>query len=333
MEDYDLVELAKYPFTSKAKKYVSSLELTLDDIAGHNIYSQAFNIGAEKVLNAAKNDEIKGFSRRDKLDLTLEVLSYPIARMLSQSMGRHTAQKYAESEAERIYQSLRHEKKEVITEIAKDAGFELSSSIALPKYLSLTSALAKKNPRLKLINRTIKKGLVEVDDDEMPLFIKQAIKNKIMEPVDTTKIPNSIKKHANELKILLSGERKIASIDEIDSSALPPCMTNMISALEDGIASHNGMFILATFLSNLGLEEEKVLTIFSKSPKYDEEKARYQLRYITGDATGTKYTCPTCATIKSSGLCRWDCKVKHPLQYYRRHSKSKVIKRGKNRGL
>jgi DNA primase large subunit len=105
-------------------------------------------------------------------------------------------------------------------------------------------------------------------------------------------------------------------------------MKKMISQLGDGVLSHNGMFILACFLGNLGLNEEKILAVFSKSPKYDAEKAKYQLGYILGDATGTKYTCPTCATIASCGFCSRDCGIKHPLQYYRNKS-VKVIKKKK----
>jgi DNA primase large subunit len=98
-------------------------------------------------------------------------------------------------------------------------------------------------------------------------------------------------------------------------------MNAITGAMESGIASHAGMFILATFLANLGLTRDGILSVYSRSPKYDEEKTLYQLGFITGERGGTEYTCPTCATIKSQGLCRADCPVKHPLQYYRRHAK------------
>ena len=71
-----------------------------------------------------------------------------------------------------------------------------------------------------------------------------------------------------------------------------------------------------------------MLAIFSRSAKYDEEKTLYQLSFITGERGGTQYTCPTCQNIKSQGLCKADCPVKHPLQYYRNHARRKpaVIK-------
>jgi DNA primase large subunit len=104
---------------------------------------------------------------------------------------------------------------------------------------------------------------------------------------------------------------------------MPPCMKGLVAAMEGGVASHNAMFILATFLANLGLSTDDLVKVFAKSPKFDEEKTRYQLGFLTGESGGTEYTCPTCATIKSHGLCKAECQVKHPLQHYRRNAKRK----------
>ncbi len=130
------------------------------------------------------------------------------------------------------------------------------------------------------------------------------------------------------LDTMLNQGAIISSVDELDTDALPPCMKAMISAMEMGHASHQSMFMLATFLSNLGLTEQQILGVYSKSPKFDAEKASYQLKYITGEVRGTEYICPACPTIKSQGLCTSQCDVKHPLQYYRRRAK-KVNKKKK----
>ena len=152
---------------------------------------------------------------------------------------------------------------------------------------------------------------------------QRAVKNRVMEPLDASKIPSEIKKAALNLKTALAGERTSIKIEQLEEAALPPCIKGMVAAMEAGLASHNAMFILATFLANLGLTLDDIVSVFSKSPKFDEEKTRYQLGFISGARSGTEYTCPACVTIKSHGLCKAECKVKHPLQYYRQKAKLK----------
>ncbi len=91
----------------------------------------------------------------------------------------------------------------------------------------------------------------------------------------------------------------------------------MLSSLGAGNISHNSMFILGTFFIGLGLPVDEILKILSKFPKFDEEKSRYHIEFLAGEKSTIKYSCPSCAKIKSYGLCVNDCKVKHPLQFYR----------------
>jgi DNA primase large subunit len=65
-----------------------------------------------------------------------------------------------------------------------------------------------------------------------------------------------------------------------------------------------------------------IAQLYARSPDFDAEKTMYQVEHITGrGGSGTEYTAPACAAMKTTGLCiRPDplCeKVNHPLSYYK----------------
>ncbi|MBD3387476.1 MAG: hypothetical protein GF416_00480 [Candidatus Altiarchaeales archaeon] len=328
MEAEELEVLAKYPFLTRSREYVGSLNLSFEDIVKHPIYSASLDMGRKRVIDCID----KSFKPEtgDRLTSELTILSYPVARMLAHSIGKAAALKYAAGEAEASYKLLKNEDGKVVGEISEDLDLKRGEGMMpLIEYTKYAAGLSRSNPKWKLVNRVVDHGKVEVGEGDMRALLREAIKYRVMESPDLNRIPEDVKKVAKNLKSVLSGSTERFEIEYLEDNALPPCMKGMISAMENGVASHQGMFILATFLNNLGLKKEDILGVFARSPKYDEEKAAYQLEFVTGEKGGTEYTCPTCATIKSYGLCKADCPVKHPLQYYRQHArrKPKVKKR------
>jgi len=318
--------LARYPFVSQAREYVSGLGLSFEEMLGHVVYSSMLTMGVERVSACLE----KGYSPdfKDEREARLVILSYPVARMMAASIGRSVFKRYAEGEAHAAAEALAREPREAVEHIMEELGIGFSDgSMHFTEYVRLAAPLGRKNPRWKLVNRVIDAGHVQVDDVEMADLLREAIRARVAEPLDLAKIPKKIKQRAAELKPKVTDAIQVKSIEELDMDALPPCMKGLMDGLETGEAGHQGMFILATFLANLGLSEESILGVYSRSPKFDHEKTAYQLKYVTGEAGGTEYTCPACPTIKSNGLCRGECNVKHPLQFYRaRERRSKVIK-------
>ncbi|MDD3071462.1 MAG: DNA primase regulatory subunit PriL, partial [Methanoculleus horonobensis] len=55
-------------------------------------------------------------------------------------------------------------------------------------------------------------------------------------------------------------------------------------------------------------------------PDFDPDMTMYQVEHISG-RSGTEYTPPSCATMRTFGICAnrdRDCdRVNHPLSYYR----------------
>lgn len=316
----DLEYLAKYPFTPDAKKHVDGLGLSITELLEHPVYSACLESGRARIAGLFEGNYKPPLG--DKLSQELTILSYPIARVIAHATkDRGLLNKYAGAEAELVRKILSREKPDNAASLAEQLGLKISGGkISYISFLKLTSSLNE--PNWLLVNRTVEDGMVEVEDEEIPRLVGQFVKNKILEPLSLKDVPNKLITTANIVKTQYSSYDHV-KVEELEDGALPPCVKAIVSQLEQGTTNHQGMFTLATFLINLGLAKNQILSVFKKSPKYKEDLASYQIEFLSGEKSGTEYSCPSCASLKSSGLCRAECNVKHPLQFYRNNMKRK----------
>ncbi len=315
MTEFDLERIAKYPFLKEAKDYVASLNLTLGEMQNHPVYSSAVDMGRQRIFDAL-NARIKT-DLSDKISQELTILSYVMTRILvNLSSNRRLIFRYASAEAKNAYEFMKNEREDVLQRIKGEVNFKLDGNMMeFTYYLKLTKNLT--DPRWRLVNRVISSGKVEINKYEALELLREAIRLKIMEPIDVKNVPEDFRKIAKQLNTVIIGAPREIRVKEVNKGAIPPCISGMLTSLENGEVSHNAMFILGTFFIGLGLRVDDVVNIFSVSPKFNEEKSRYQIEFLAGEKSNTKYSCPTCAKIKSYGLCISECGVKHPLQYYR----------------
>jgi DNA primase large subunit len=311
--------LAKYPFLKEAKEYVDSLHLTLNDLQNHPVYSGAVELGRQRVIDAVNNSLHQEIE--DKISAEFSILSYVIARIfINLTRNKNLMQRYAQGEAQQMYEFLREEEDDTTRKkIMSEVNLEIPEENNLPfsTYLKFTKNLSKRgDPKWKLVNRELTEGKVKINEWEKLILLREAIQEKILKPITLKGVPKEFFDIANNLNSLL-GVRREVKIKELNEDALPLCIKKILQSLETGEISHQGMFILATFFINLGLRKEKILRIFSKFPKFSEEKTRYQLEFLSGEKSNVKYTCPGCDKIKFYGLCPEDCGVKHPISYYK----------------
>jgi len=313
----DLKTLAKYPFLSEAKEYVASLNLTLDQIREHPLYSSAIDLGRKRVQDALRAEIDSNAS--DKVSQELAVLSYVMARIIVNATGNKTLlARYAKAESYNAYELLRKDSNEALEKVKGDVGFPLQDEwMSFADFLRLSKDMATE-PGWKLASRALDAGRVRINNrSEVLALLREQIRERVAEPVETRHIPAELKTLAKQLNETLSGTTIKVDFKDLNADALPPCIIKMLASMGAGSASHNHMFILATFFIGLGMKPDDVVRIFSKSPKFDEEKTRYQLSFLSGEASTTKYSCPTCAKIKSYGLCVAECGIKHPIHYYK----------------
>ena len=314
---YDLAKLARYPFLKEAREYVSSIRINLSEIQDHPLYSEAIERSKQRIKDLMNARPL--VIPEEKLPQELSILSYAIARILVNHIGnRQLLYKYASGEAESTYSFLLNEqnRKAVQEEVSKDLSFDpKGGKMHYTEYLRVSANISKQEPKWKLVNKAMNAGYVSVDESETLILLREVIKLKILEPIDTKTIPDTLKKAANEIAGLYIRKPDDIKIDQVNENAVPPCLKSMMASLENGTISHNERFIIATFYIGAGLNIDGLLKVFSRFPNYNEEKTRYQLEFLTGEKGATKYNCPSCAKIKSYGLCKAECEVKHPLSY------------------
>jgi len=160
--------------------------------------------------------------------------------------------------------------------------------------------------------------------NELPIEVDPKLKTKIT-PMITDLIT-----------LIQSKKRKFEAKDlgRVSITRFPPCIKQLLGMTQAGEnVPHIGRFALASFLHHIGLSSDQILNLFSTSPDFDVEKARYQVEHITGKISGTEYTPPSCETMKTNSICfnpntlcnkDW---MNHPLTYYRIKGKKVGMKK------
>jgi DNA primase large subunit len=176
----------------------------------------------------------------------------------------------------------------------------------------------------------MEKGYIRISHKDLARIIQETLRNRINEELDSkacdktiykvfssdiTRIQNMVMMHRNSIKT--------APIGKLDNKKLPPCIRNILFAIQAGEnVPHMGRFALVSFLNSLKLSNKEILDLFSTAPDFEEEKTRYQVEHITGSTSSTSYKPPGCDKMRTYGICPVEeidelCKKKkHPLSYY-----------------
>ncbi len=334
-------DLAKYPFSVEAVKYVEGVGLTLSELAKPG-YRVILRRAVERIESAVKLGRVK----TDLTDVEVEILSYPAALALLTIVGEPPLfRRYAVAEAKRVYEELRVDEDWKAQYLAEsnfrwrvrrcaEAGF---FEIFFADYLSVAPSFHA--PSWKLVNRLVSRGWVRVQKYELARLIGEAVRARIASRADSPPpsivVPEEVARAAEDLRKLFESFRKYIKIEEeyagpVVESAFPPCMRSILSDLLKGSSiSHMARFALTSFLLNVGKSVDEVVHLFSLTADFNENVTRYQVEHIAGlRGSRIKYTPPSCSTLRTFGLCVGSgvdplcARVKHPLTYYKIKVKS-----------
>jgi len=183
------------------------------------------------------------------------------------------------------------------------------------------------SPKWKLTNRDLSQGYLTVTEEELKRIMEEAIRERVLKglpiPVDE-RICEALLEYLEPLKEQLDAVRARDRVDlgKAEEGAFPPCIKKMLSDVAKGVnLAHSARFALVSFLLQINMTVDEVVSLFNTSPDFDSEKTRYQVDHISG-ASGTRYRPPACATMATYGNCPGEdeiCKrVRHPLSYYER---------------
>jgi DNA primase large subunit len=268
-------------------------------------------------------------------DLLLqEILAFPVAKIILSFAGEPLLyRKFSEMAADSAFEFILRSKdrSRAAVELANDFSlkFDFSEKQGFFVSLPLNGFLSVK-PRddsLKLVNQLVVQGRVFLDLNGFCRFLREKVFEAVFGslPVPVKGLPRQLELLGKRLKAA-SKKREQAFFREafsgkVSPDAFPPCISQLYSTLASGQKlPHMANFSLAAFLNSIGMPKPQILALFKKSPNFKERIASYQLDRIVKQ----NYAPPSCEKMKEYGLCQnVDCRVKHPLGYYRRHSRPK----------
>ena len=325
---------ARYPFLKESAKYLRDHGVALDALVSSRAYEGARLRGRDRVLEVLEANVIQDHPMATEIEGTLELLSYPVARMIVSAVADPMfIKRYAIAEAKRARRWLRGADLDFVIRAAEELGLQVSKedgnlAVDFTDFLKYSSGMRSKE--WKLINQSVRAGRVLLNSYKVTRLIEQLIAEKIASelPLEVNdQIIDAVSSTVEEIRETLEEEKKNRQAKDMGKVSIvrfPPCMRKLLTMMQAGEnVPHSGRFALVTFLHALGMESEDILHVFSTAPDFDESKAMYQIKHIIGESSGTEYTTPECSTMKSYGICydpdslcnqEW---LKHPLQYYR----------------
>ncbi|WP_134485112.1 hypothetical protein [Candidatus Nitrosocosmicus franklandus] len=176
-----------------------------------------------------------------------------------------------------------------------------------------------------LVNRTLNKGFVYLDSNEIVRLFRNELYLLIIDRIkrmNPKKVPEVIVTISNSIKnrwekmyppIRPSGHHDIT----------PPCIQHIYDQIKNGEnLSHPARVLLGTFLIYSNKSMEEMLDMFKRLPDFNEKITRYQLEHLAGKRGNTKqYFVPSCEKIKLNNLCFETevCKgISNPAQFFYR---------------
>jgi DNA primase large subunit len=271
----------------------------------------------------------------------ISAISYLYSRILLSNLDDWVLRRYAIRKSDAISELLSREPYEVLKIVASDLGVGaefLNSTVKVHVTTFLKVSVRMRAKEWRLINRSVRKGMVDLSRDDFERVIKEFLRERLSTKqhefmADSIKKYDFILRDIDELRILARSVRKTMpklSIEKINTSQFPPCMRRILSDLQAGVnLPHTARFAITSFLLNLGMDVEEIISLYRMAPDFDEEKTRYQVEHIAG-AKGTEYHPPACDTMKTYHNCYADdsCRgIYHPLDYYLKRQERSEKKR------
>lgn len=332
----ELSKLARYPFLDDSKIYVKNNAISVEDLLEDSLYERARTIGVERLDKAFKERDVGNRSLATESDCIMELLSYPIARMIAVCIGdNYFKRRYALGEASHAYRNLINEPTSFLIDVSKEFKLDVKYFEDTNKISMLFTDYIRNAPtrykEWKMINREMKKGYIRISHKDLARLIQESLRRRINDELDARKCDEAVHKifssDIRRIQSMVSSHKKnieAMPIGKLSIEKLPPCMKDMLAAIQAGEnVPHMGRFAIVAFLNSIKLSTADILKLFSSAPDYEEDKTRYQVEHITGSISSTSYAPPGCDKMRTYGICPIEkiddlCKkTRHPLSYYK----------------
>ncbi|RXE55420.1 DNA primase [Methanoculleus taiwanensis] len=319
----DIKELVKYPFLKESEQLVRKQFESLDRFLAGPRGGEALKHAEERVLDALAGKKEFRDDEAHQVSPEIEIASYALARMLVSCNGdRMLIDRLTRFEARRALHFLEAEEPEKKQYIAQSVGLDIGrGTIPVSGYVELVAQL--RDSRWRLINRDVRAGIVTLDTDERDELLRERIRVVLTRQLPL-KVPKSLCEQFAPITAGITAayqQQILEQFGAVEENAFPPCIGSLIAAITAGTnLPHMGRFAVTAFLHTIGLSPTEIVGMFQRAPDFDVGKTMYQVEHISG-RSGTEYTPPSCATMRTFGLCvnreKLCERVSHPLSYYR----------------
>jgi DNA primase large subunit len=308
---------AKYPFLSSATPLLRTYHIT-------SLPQEVRARAQERVLEAIERGE-KGVLPKLS-NPWIELLSFAFSRALILYVDDDwLRRRWALAEAARVERLLHGESDEVLLYVINDLGLQVKTAdgkwiMHFSQYLHLSKRLTTE-PRWKLVNRLMDKGLVTLTRPEVIRLVREWLYDSFVQSK-----PVPVNWHPEEAKAIKEALQKRAAktVAPAPSKEWAPCMVALRNRVAD--AGHFGLFALAAYMAQKGYGVNEIVDVLRVRSDFDERIARYQVEHIAGQrGSRVKYRPPSCQSMKTHGLCIENGKhcpnnIKNPLQYTNRQT-------------
>ncbi len=329
----------------EAAEHVREVGLDINELES-DFFVPFLDRAEERVYNALLDVSAyaKTQPRDEPKEYEIEIFSFPIAVMLVVATeDSFIKSRYALAEAKRASALLRGEEKEKLLEVANNFGWDARpvNDFSLQPYafmlrfpVFLKNATGFHDTNWKLVNHLMIDGEVYLTQREVSRLLEEEVRKYIEGRLDTTikSLPLTIMARVNRLRQLAAEKREQIRLEEMPErvvmEAFPSCIKGVYDRVAAGRpASHVGRFALTSFMISIGMSADDVFKFFRSVSDFNERMTRYQVEHIAGSrGSGTKYTPPNCATLRTHGICvspEPECRgAVNPLVCYKRKLKN-----------
>ena len=325
----------------EAAEHVRELGLDINELES-DLFVPFLDRAEERVRNALL--DVSAYAKTQPQDEPrqneIEIFSFPIAVMLVAATDDSLIKsRYSLAEAKRASTLLKDEEKEKLLEVADNFSWDarLVNDFSLRPYvfalrfpIFLKNATGFHDKNWKLVNHLMINGDVYLTEREVSRLLEEEVRKYIEWKLDTKikSLPPTIMARVNQLRQLAAEKREQIRLEEMPErvvmEAFPSCIKGIYDRVAAGRpASHIGRFALTSFMLSIGMSAEDVFKFFRSVSDFNERMTRYQVEHIAGTrGSGTKYTPPNCATLRTHGICvspEPECRgAVNPLVFYKR---------------
>ena len=234
----DIIDFANIPCTLGALEYLRKSDIGSNDLCTQTAFESIRSTGKERVLEALNDGALK-YRRFNKLAAEKELLAYPIARIIVSCINNnYLTKRYSLAVAKSSYEHIKDLKNAVLLkELAADFGisirFDDMMNVSIHFMDFIRCAHVLHDPKWKLLNRTVKQGMLMISRDDLARLMEEAVRQKVESglPHEVPKdIQCALEPYIAEVREIINTRTSKQGFSkegfsEVIPDCFPPCIT------------------------------------------------------------------------------------------------------------